>query len=120
MVEEFRRRGGLLGAVEARPPPLSRRPRQGELGDGQGLPARLRQGEVHFAFIIWENAELRRLPGQEFGVLAGIAFFDSDEKADPRPDPSGRPPLHLDPSLFNPLQYYDHPRLTSTPVDFEG
>src|SRR4030042_3288103 len=120
MVEELRGQSRLLGPVKARPPSLSRRTRQGELGDGQDLSARLRQRSAYFAFIVGEDAELRRLSGQELGVLAGIALLDTHEKADPRTDPPGRPSLHLDPSLFNSLQNDNHPRLTSTPVDFDG
>ena len=56
---------------------------QGELGDDQGRPAHIQQGQIQLAALVFKNAEVDYLFGQPLGLFDRVILTHTqqDEKA---------------------------------------
>ena len=107
-VEQLGRAIGRLGVVETRPPSFGRRPGQGELRDGQDLPARVDHGQVHLVLGVGKNAQFRRFAGERFSVRFAVTLDDADEKTKAAADPPGHAAVDFDSGLANALEHDFH------------
>ena len=59
---------------------------QGELGDHQHAAAGFRQGPVHLALVILEDAQVNDLVGQPVGINFGVAIGHAQQDHQPGAD----------------------------------
>jgi len=102
---------GLFGAgsiYERRPSALAGIAIQSELGDSQDRTANIVEGEVHFAFIIFKEADAGDFLGEPVGLSFRVGVSDADEDNKTAPNLAGDLAVGGDTGLADTLEECFH------------
>jgi hypothetical protein len=79
-----------------------------ELGDYDGTPACALQREIHFALVVFEDAQVDDLINQGLCLAGTIALSHPKQDDQAWPDLGNDPAFHRNPSMRNPLEDGSH------------
>jgi hypothetical protein len=81
---------------------------QGKLRDNQHPTADFQYGSVHFAVIIFKDAQMRCFAGQQLSLSRGIAVSRTYQGDEAPVNRTNNLAIHADPALPNTLQNHAH------------
>ena len=103
-LRDWRRRG----ARPRRPVALARRRVQRELGDGENAAASLRDGQVHHAGVVVEDAHLHDLAREPVAIVRRIVATDARQHQESRADGADDVAVDADTRVAHPLHQRPH------------